>query len=94
MKLSRTLLAGALLAYVLGAAACAESTTGTRQSAAAGGGVITMLHASKCGKCHAPPEPQSHSRDELEAAFGRHRERVRLTTAQWAAMLDYLAPPL
>jgi hypothetical protein len=79
------------LIVAIGAAACSETRP---QAAAAHGGAITSLYTSKCSKCHAPPEPQTRGRDELQAAFGRHRERVHLTTAQWAAMLDYLAAPL
>lgn len=53
---------------------------------------IASVHRHQCGKCHAPPAPGSHSRQEFESAFGRHRKRVRLTDEEWQAMVDYLAP--
>jgi len=49
------------------------------------------VHSHKCGRCHAPPQPQSHSRAELAEAFGRHKNRVHLSQEQWQAMVDYLA---
>ena len=52
---------------------------------------IAAIHARKCGSCHTPPEPKSRTRVELDAALGRHKNRVRLTPAQWALMIDYLA---
>jgi hypothetical protein len=51
---------------------------------------IAAIHARKCGSCHTPPEPKSRTRVELDAALGRHKNRVRLTPAQWAIMMDYL----
>jgi hypothetical protein len=53
---------------------------------------IAAVHSHKCGKCHAPPEPSSHSRAELADAFGRHKNRVHLSQDEWQAMIDYLAP--
>jgi hypothetical protein len=52
---------------------------------------IASLHAHRCGKCHAPPEPGTHTRAQLEDAFGRHKSRARLTPEEWSAMTDYLA---
>jgi hypothetical protein len=52
---------------------------------------IAAIHAKKCGTCHMAPEPKSRTRAQLDAALGRHRNRVHLTPAQWAAMIDYLA---
>jgi hypothetical protein len=54
---------------------------------------IAALHTRTCGKCHAPPPPGSHTRAQLEAAFGRHKGRARLTPDEWQAMVDYLAAP-
>jgi hypothetical protein len=51
---------------------------------------IAAIHAKKCWSCHMPPEPKSRTRMELDAALGRHKNRVRLTPAQWAIMIDYL----
>jgi hypothetical protein len=56
------------------------------------GGAIAAVHAHRCGQCHAPPEPKTHTRGELEEAFRRHKGRVRLTADEWQAMVDYLAP--
>jgi hypothetical protein len=53
---------------------------------------IAAVHRHQCGKCHAPPPPGSHSREEFETAFGRHHKRVHLTDEEWQAMVDYLAP--
>jgi Skp family chaperone for outer membrane proteins len=53
---------------------------------------IAAVHRQQCGKCHAPPPPGSHSREEFETAFGRHHKRVHLTQEEWQAMVDYLAP--
>jgi hypothetical protein len=54
---------------------------------------IAAVHAHRCGKCHAPPDPGSHTRAQLEVAFGRHRSRAHLTPEEWSAMIDYLAAP-
>ncbi|HNZ21811.1 MAG TPA: hypothetical protein PKL24_06690 [Polyangiaceae bacterium] len=52
---------------------------------------IAAIHKSKCGSCHTRIEPGSMPRDELEAELKRHRSRVKLSEAEWAEMLDYLA---
>ena len=52
---------------------------------------IASLHSSRCGRCHVPPEPKTHTRAELETAFGRHRGRVHLSQDEWQAMIDFLA---
>lgn len=62
-------------------------------AAAPDGPPIAAVHRHQCGKCHAPPSPGSHSREEFESAFGRHHKRVHLTEEEWQAMVDYLAPP-
>jgi Spy/CpxP family protein refolding chaperone len=77
--------ASALLLGAL-ATACAPA------AAAPDGPPIAAVHRHRCGKCHAPPPPGSHSREEFESAFGRHRKRVHLTDQEWQAMIDYLAP--
>jgi Skp family chaperone for outer membrane proteins len=78
----------ALSALLLGtlATACAPA-------AAPDGPPIASVHRQQCGRCHAPPSPGSHSREEFESAFGRHHKRVHLTEEEWQAMIDYLAPP-
>jgi cytochrome c2 len=54
---------------------------------------IAAVHARKCGRCHARPEPKTRTREHLADAFGRHRSRVHLTPDQWRAMIDYLGAP-
>jgi len=75
------------------AAACALFAAACAPAAAPDASPIATLHTRACGKCHAPPEPGSHSRAQLTDAFGRHQRRTHLTKDQWAAMLDYLAAP-
>jgi hypothetical protein len=53
---------------------------------------IAAVHTQRCGSCHAPPEPRSHTRASLEDALGRHHHRVHLSEGEWQAMIDYLAP--
>ena len=74
-------------ALLLGSLACACAP-----AAAPDGPPIAAVHRHQCGKCHAPPPPGSHSREEFETAFGRHHKRVHLTQEEWQAMVDYLAP--
>jgi hypothetical protein len=52
---------------------------------------IARVHHARCGACHKRVEPGERTRDQLEAALSRHHQRVHLTDAQWAAMVDYLA---
>ncbi len=54
---------------------------------------IAAVHVSKCGACHAAPDPKTRTREYLEDALSRHKRRVRLTRDEWAEMLDYLAMP-
>lgn len=82
----RALAVAAVLLLVALATACAPAAS------APDGPPIAAVHRHQCGKCHAPPPPGSHSREELESAFGRHHKRVRLTDEEWQAMIDYLAP--
>ena len=56
-------------------------------------GPIARIHKAKCGACHVRVEPGERTRAKLEAAFPRHRKRVRLTEEQWGEMVDYLAAP-
>jgi hypothetical protein len=54
---------------------------------------IAKVHRAKCASCHEPPEPGIRSRATLEAAVTRHRARLKLSSAEWAAMVDFLATP-
>jgi hypothetical protein len=88
---AKRVLSLACLALGPALAACAAGTPGG--STAPGESPIAALHTSKCGACHAPPDPRTRSRGYLEDALSRHRRRVRLTSDEWAAMIDYLAMP-
>jgi hypothetical protein len=77
-------------ATALFAAACAPATSDAHASAAS---PIAQIHQRQCSRCHAPPDPGSHTRAQLEDAFSRHHARVHLSTDEWAAMVDYLAAP-
>lgn len=76
------------------ATAAAEPVTPTRptETLVADARPISQIHASKCGSCHVPVQPGTRSRDQIEAAMGRHGRRLKLTQAQWTAMVEYLAP--
>ncbi len=52
---------------------------------------VADVHRTKCGACHERVEPGMRSREELERALARHRNRVKLTEAEWGAMIDYLS---
>jgi hypothetical protein len=54
---------------------------------------IAAVHRARCGQCHVRVEPGSRTRDVLTTALARHRNRVHLAETQWAALIDYLAPP-
>jgi hypothetical protein len=56
------------------------------------GADIDELHRARCGKCHVRVEPGGRTRDALNVALSRHRNRVHLTEAEWGALIDYLAP--
>jgi hypothetical protein len=77
---------------VLSALLLGSLATACAPAAAPDGPPIAAVHRHQCGKCHAPPPPGSHSREEFETAFGRHHKRVHLTDEEWQAMVDYLAP--
>jgi len=91
-------------ALIAAAVACAaeplppavtRSTVATQPSAPSAGGAVTRdigeLHRARCGACHVRVEPGTRTRDALTAALARHRTRVRLTAAEWDALVDYLA---
>jgi hypothetical protein len=54
---------------------------------------IAAVYRSRCGACHVRVEPGTHTREQLEAALGRHRRRVRLREDQWSELVSYLAIP-
>jgi hypothetical protein len=83
---SRAVLAAVALLCASLAVACAPASSPDAPP-------IASLHAQRCGKCHAPPQPASHTRAQLEDAFGRHRGRAHLSPEEWSAMVDYLAAP-
>ena len=53
---------------------------------------VAGVWRSKCGSCHVPVEPGSHSRSSIETALQRHHKRVRLSDEQWTQLVDFLAP--
>ncbi len=77
---------------VLSAVLIGSVGTACAPASAPDGPPIAAVHRHQCSKCHAPPPPGSHSREEFEDAFGRHHKRVHLTQDEWQAMIDYLAP--
>jgi len=77
---------GAVVAALAACAACAPASSPDAPP-------IAAVHRHQCGRCHAPPDPGTHTRAQLEEAFSRHKTRVRLSAEEWAAMVDYLASP-
>jgi mono/diheme cytochrome c family protein len=53
---------------------------------------IAEVHRARCAVCHVIVLPGSRPRAALEVALLRHRKRVHLLEADWALLLDYLAP--
>jgi hypothetical protein len=79
---------GATALAALGAIVAVSACT---QAASPDAPAIATVHRHECGRCHAPPAPQSHTRGQLQDAFARHRDRVRLSDDEWSAILVYLA---
>jgi len=69
----------------------AQPETSGEVTANAAPSEIARIHKSRCGSCHVRVEPGERTREQLKAAFLRHRRRVHLTPEQWQAMIDYLA---
>jgi hypothetical protein len=82
-----------LAAAVLPALLACGATSPRSSSNPADSGAIAIVHARKCGRCHARPEPKTRTRAHLADAFGRHQNRVHLTPDQWRAMIEYLGVP-
>ena len=89
MKANAVFVWGLLVSLV----ACAAGPAPSGASAPTERSAIAKVHASKCGSCHKPPEPDMRTREQVEDALARHRKRVRLTSEEWAMMVDYLAVP-
>ena len=53
---------------------------------------VHHVWVSRCGACHVPVEPETRSREQIEAAISRHRGRVHLADADWSRLVDFLAP--
>jgi hypothetical protein len=86
--------AAVLCGLFLSLGACTTAPApGAGSAPPSGRDAIAKVHASKCGSCHTPPDPDTRTREHIEDAFSRHRKRVRLTDEQWAMMVDYLALP-
>jgi hypothetical protein len=74
---------------VLGLAGCAAKSgekSGDQPKPA-----IAEAWQARCGNCHIRVEPHSRTHAELQAAFGRHQSRTRLTKDEWKQLEDYLA---
>jgi hypothetical protein len=83
----------AVLVWVASTLACAEtSVTNAPPAPSAPEPAIAAVHRARCGACHVRVEPGTRTRDALTVALGRHRTRVHLSDAQWAALIEYLAP--
>ena len=53
---------------------------------------VAEIHHSQCGACHLRVEPGQRTRAQFEKALAKnHHERVHMTDAQWARLLDYLS---
>lgn len=89
---ARRVVCAAWLAIGLAVVGCG-STTPPVGSMDPGERAIAAIHVSKCGACHTAPDPKTRTRGHLEDALSRHRKRVRLTSDEWAEMIDYLALP-
>jgi hypothetical protein len=74
----------AAIGAMVASAACAPASSADAPA-------IASVHRHECGRCHAPPAPQTRTRGQLEDAFVRHRTRVRLSDDEWSAILVYLA---
>ena len=93
-----TLLGGTTLAC--GGASAPTATNGGLETSSAtvassgGSGSTRDVHSiydSRCGNCHVRVEPGTHTRNQLETAFSRHRKRVKMNDAEWSSMVDFLA---
>jgi hypothetical protein len=53
---------------------------------------VAEIHHAQCGACHLRVEPGQRTREQFEKALGKnHHDRVHMTDAQWALLLDYLS---
>jgi hypothetical protein len=84
----------AVLCWLPSVLACAAAPApGAGRAAPTSRTDIARVHVRKCGSCHTPPDPETRTREHIEEAFSRHKKRVRLTSEEWAMMVDYLAMP-
>lgn len=80
-----------VLAAVSAGASCAPFESPTTAAAARAHPHAAELWSSRCGSCHVPVEPASHSRGAIESALQRHRRRVRMSDRDWNELVDFLA---
>lgn len=85
--------AASLALVACGGASSSTSTSSPAGVAAHGDPAVAGVWRSKCGSCHVPVEPGSRARTTLETALARHHKRLRLSDAQWAQLVDFLAAP-
>lgn len=87
------LAAGSMLpALGLGLAGC-SSTPSAKDAAMAAHPRAADIWSVKCGSCHVPVDPGTRTRAALEAALGRHRDRLTLPEEDWRELVELLAPP-
>ncbi|MEO8799027.1 MAG: hypothetical protein ABI551_14150 [Polyangiaceae bacterium] len=94
-------LGGAMLACgsAPGPSSALNGETGTSGGAMASNGAsngkptrdVHSIYRSRCGNCHVRVEPGTHTRAQLETAFARHHNRVKMNDAEWSNMVDFLA---
>ena len=82
---------GVFALVAIGLVGCGGAASSEKTRAASDVVGIASIHARKCGTCHVAPEPKSRVPEQLHSALARHKNRVHLTAAEWAAMMNYLA---
>lgn len=83
-----------MLTLVVSSCATSAPENPTPSSAPSAPPPISEIWHARCGACHEYVHPGERTRDELVAAFSRHRKkRVHLSDEQWQAMVDFLAKP-
>ena len=82
--------AGVLLGALF-IAACGGSSDGA-SAPRADEPPIAGVWRTRCGKCHVRVEPGTRSREHIEEALSRHKNRVRLRDPEWSELVDFLAP--
>jgi hypothetical protein len=74
-------------------AACGGASSGPGPAAPDGTGSAEQINRTKCGACHAPFDPGTHTKAQLEPILKKHKDegRARLGDEDWARLTDYLS---